>query len=249
MPITTIATEEVARRTMNLFFLVDTSGSMAGRKIATLNQAVREALPIIKEISEDNADACIKIAVLEFSDSVKWMYTEPIDANDFEWTDLGTNCLTSMGAAFGELNAKLSRNAFMASQAYQPVVILLSDGAPTDAYQHNLEKLKANKWFQAATKVAIAIGDDADKNVLAEFTNGNIEAVFSADNVYLLKTIIKIASVQSYLIGSQSSTSSDKTKEEQIIEKINEEYEERQEEAEQLKDQADSDDEGIFDGF
>lgn len=246
MPITSISTEEVTRRTMNLFFLVDTSGSMAGRKIATLNQAVREALPIIKEISEENADACIQIAVLEFSDYVKWMFDEPLEADKFEWTDLGINGLTCMGAAFGELNSKLSRNAFMAKQAYQPVIILLSDGAPTDSYKHNLDRLKQNKWFQAATKIAIAIGDDADKNVLAEFA-GNTEAIFSADNVFMLKTIIKIASVQASLIGSQSSTSSEKTKEEQIIEKIQEEVEEKQEEAEKKK--AEDDDDDLFAGF
>ena len=247
MPITSISTEEVARRTMNLFFLVDTSGSMAGRKIATLNQAVREALPIIKEISEENADACIRIAVLEFSDSVKWMYAEPSDANDFEWVHLGVNTLTSMGAAFRELNSKLSRSAFMSDLAYQPVIILLSDGEPTDNYKHDLEKLKQNKWFQVATKIAIAIGDDADKNVLSEFA-GNVEAVFSADNVYMLKTIIKIASVSASIIGSQSSTSSEKTKEEQIIEKVHEEVEEKQQEAKTLQAEKEDDDD-LFAGF
>ena len=33
---------EVARRTMVLFFVVDTSGSMEGSKIGTLNQAIED---------------------------------------------------------------------------------------------------------------------------------------------------------------------------------------------------------------
>ncbi|MCM1079248.1 MAG: hypothetical protein NC344_06480 [Bacteroidales bacterium] len=250
MPISNITTEEVAKRTMNLFFLVDTSGSMAGRKIAALNQAVRESLPIIKEISQENGDANIKIAVLEFSDGVKWMYDEPLDANDFEWTDLGVDCLTCFGKALGELNTKMSCKEFMASLAYQPVIIVLSDGAPTDDYKHNLEKLKENNWFKAATKIAIAIGDDASKDVLTEFT-GNPEAVFSADNVFMLKNIIKVASVTSSLIGSQSSTSSEKTKSDKIIDKIIDEIEDKEKEQEEQKNNSSSNDgdDDIFAGF
>ena len=55
---------------------------------------------------------------------------------------------------------------------------LLSDGEPTDNYKHGLEKLKQNNWFKKAIKVAVAIGEDANKAVLAEFT-GNKEAVLT----------------------------------------------------------------------
>lgn len=57
---------EVARRTMTLFFVVDTSGSMGGSKIGTLNSAIEEVIPEIRKISGENADAAIKIAVLDF---------------------------------------------------------------------------------------------------------------------------------------------------------------------------------------
>ena len=36
---------EVPRRTMVLFFLVDTSGSMTGAKIGTVNSAIEEIVP------------------------------------------------------------------------------------------------------------------------------------------------------------------------------------------------------------
>ena len=65
--------DEIPRKVMTLFYLVDTSGSMAGAKIGALNTAVRETLPIIKEISENNSDSKIKISVLEFSSGCEWM--------------------------------------------------------------------------------------------------------------------------------------------------------------------------------
>ena len=57
---------EIPRRTMVLFFLVDVSGSMFGSKIGTVNVAIEEIVPELKDLSENNADAQIKIATLAF---------------------------------------------------------------------------------------------------------------------------------------------------------------------------------------
>ena len=54
----------IPRKTMVLFFLVDTSGSMSGEKIGSLNDAIRETVPDLNDLSINNADAAIKIAAL-----------------------------------------------------------------------------------------------------------------------------------------------------------------------------------------
>lgn len=196
----------VPRRTMVLFFIVDTSGSMAGSKIGSLNAALREVIPMLDEISANNADAEIKIATLQFSSGCEWTYSEPKLAENFEWVDLTAGGLTDLGEACLELNSKLSRNAFMqsANGSFAPVLILFSDGGPTDNFHGGISKLKENRWFKAAIKIAVAIGDqDVDKDVLKEFT-GNIEAVFEVTNVQALKKVIRVVSVTSSQIGSQS---------------------------------------------
>ena len=53
-------TVSVPRRTMTLFFLIDTSGSMEGNKIGAVNDAVVNVLPMLNDISETNPDAEIK---------------------------------------------------------------------------------------------------------------------------------------------------------------------------------------------
>jgi len=58
---------EIPRKTMALFFLIDTSGSMSGSNIGQVNDAMREVLPDLREISDTNADAKSKIAVLSFA--------------------------------------------------------------------------------------------------------------------------------------------------------------------------------------
>lgn len=182
-------TVSVPRRTMTLFFLIDTSGSMEGNKIGAVNDAVVNVLPMLNDISETNPDAEIKVAALEFSNGVNWLYDEPKLAKDFIWQDVAASGLTSLGAACSELASKLSRSGgFMQSAcgSFAPAIILLSDGSPTDDYNTGLAKLKANNWFKSAIKIAIAIGDDADKDVLKDFT-GSSEAVITVHNIDALK--------------------------------------------------------------
>lgn len=200
--------DEIPRKVMTLFYLVDTSGSMYGAKIGALNTAVRETLPIIIEISKTNPDARIKIAVLEFSSGCEWMYPEPKEVEEFEWRDLQAGGLTSLGLAYENLAQKLSHShGFMmeATGSFAPVIILFSDGAPTDYPEHALEKLKHNNWFKVATKVAIAIGNDAVKSTLIEFT-GTEEAVLTVHNVDELKKIIRTVSVTASRVNSKSTS-------------------------------------------
>ncbi|MBW6533916.1 MAG: VWA domain-containing protein [Mariniphaga sp.] len=216
----------VPRRTMVLFFIVDTSGSMDGTKIGSVNAAIREVTPMLDEISSNNADAEIKIAVLQFSSGCEWMYDEPKSASEFRWIDMEADGLTDLGAAYQELSSKLSRNAFLneATGSFAPVLILLSDGEPTDDYQRPLEKLKENKWYKAAIKIAIAIGSDANRDVLKEFTNSS-EAVIEVHNVEALKKLIRTVSVTASQIGSQSSAAGVKDKQTQVTESITKEVE------------------------
>ena len=156
----------IARRKMILFFLIDTSGSMSGKKIQSVNDAIENVLPIIGEISDENPDAEINIAAMKFSTGVDWVYNEPKEAKDFIWQPVSPEALTSLGEACRELSRKLSRtNGFMPTSTgsgyYAPAIILLSDGGPTDDFQGGLKVLKENSWFKNAIKVAIAIGDDA----------------------------------------------------------------------------------------
>jgi len=212
----------IARRTMVLFFLVDTSDSMSGAKIGSLNDAIRETVPDLRDLSSGNTDAQIKIQALKFDYGVKWLYPQPIDSEQFQWNDLTVDGTTAMGAAFNELNSKLSqKHGFMkeAAGSFAPVIILLSDGDPTDDYQAGLEKLKANNWFKHAIKVAIAIGSDANKSILTEFT-GHAETVIEVHNKAALKQLIKFVSVTSSMVNSKSSGVDDTSKQLQVVEQV-----------------------------
>jgi uncharacterized protein YegL len=206
---------------MVLFFVVDTSGSMSGAKIGSLNDAIRETVPDLKDLSTSNTDALIKIQALKFDSNVQWLYPQPMDSEKFQWNDLGTGGLTGLGAALNELNGKLSKEKFLqeAAGSFAPVIILLSDGEPTDDYQEGLVNIRKNGWFKHAIKIAIAIGNDANKNILAEFT-GHTETVIEVHNKSALRNIIKFVSVTSSMVNSKSSGVDDTTKQQQVIDQV-----------------------------
>ncbi len=193
------------RRTMVLFFIIDTSGSMSGSKIGTLNTAIEEIIPELKDISENNADAEIKIATLSFSTGARWITNKPISAENFRWDFVDAGGVTDLGEACIQLNEKLSIKEFMSdvSGSFAPAIFLMSDGEPTDNYIYGLNKLKNNRWFQKSIKVALAIGDSANQHVLSDFT-GSMESVITVHSTEALKKWIQFVSVRASEVASQS---------------------------------------------
>ncbi|WP_010257549.1 vWA domain-containing protein [Treponema primitia] len=200
------AVEAIPRKTMVLFFLVDTSGSMGGSKIGAVNAAIEEVIPELKDLSAANADARIKIAALEFSSGSRWVTAQgPEDIELFRWQYLDAGGSTDMGDAFRKLNEKLSIKAFMkeATGSFAPALFLLSDGEPTDDFDIALDELKQNNWFKKGIKVAVSIGDDANKGMLAKFT-GSTESVLEVHSSAMLRKMIRFVSIRASEVASKS---------------------------------------------
>jgi uncharacterized protein YegL len=92
----------------------------------------------------------------------------------------------------------------MSDRALPPVLVLLSDGQPTDDYKKSLEKLLHLPWGKKAVRIAISIGQDADDTVLTEFT-GNRELVLQANNAAMLTKMIKWASTAASMVSAPAS--------------------------------------------
>lgn len=205
-------TSPAPRKVMTIFYLVDTSGSMSGTRIGTVNAAMEECIPMLKEVAAANDDAEIKVAIMQFSSGCSWVTpaSGPVSLDDIIWNDLQAGGMTEFGGALTELDKKLSRNEFLNSQtgAYAPVILLLSDGGPTDNWEKSLDDLKQNNWFKHAIKIAIDIESGSDRSVLAKFT-GNSEAILDAKDSATLKKMIHKVSVRASEFQSHSKQSSD----------------------------------------
>ena len=203
----------VSKKSLVIFFVIDTSGSMKGKKMGELNTVMEELIPEIRRVGE--ADTDVKLAVLTFSTDVKWMYAEPVSIEDFEWARLNAEGVTAMGEAFKELSARMSRTGFLNSPSlsFAPVIFLMTDGYPSDDYRAGLQVLQSNSWYKYGLKAALGIGNEANDDVLAEFT-GSPDTVVHAYSGGQLAQMIKIVAVTASQIGSKSMTLSDETHQE-----------------------------------
>ena len=191
---------EMAKRPLNFFWVVDCSGSMTGDKIAKVNYAIQSTIPDMQQAAADNTNAQLLVQAMKFSTGATWMTSQPVKIEDYTWTDLTTNGWTDLGKAFELLIGQLTMPP-MSERALPPVIVLLSDGQPTDSYKESLDKLLKLPWGRKSVRIAIAIGADADRKVLEEFT-GNSELVLDANNPQALIAMIKWASTVAKQVSS-----------------------------------------------
>ena len=193
----------MANRPLHFFWMVDCSSSMAGDRIGAVNHAIQECIEPMREEAAGNPNAQLYIHTLKFASGASWVTAEPVPIEEFAWEDVEANGITDMGKAFELLAGQLSMPP-MPDRALPPVIVLLTDGYPTDDWKRPLEKLLKMPWGKKAVKVAIAIGKDAERSVLEAFT-GNPEAVLDAGNPEVLTHFIKWASTVASAVSNPTS--------------------------------------------
>ncbi len=159
---------EIATNDLHVVWLCDCSGSMRGEKIESLNFAIREALPAMRDEARTYPHARVLVHAIAFSDGARFVRddAQPIDA--FAWIDVTAGGFTDMGAALTLVAERLGSQP-SSGGALAPVLILISDGRPTDDFSAGLAALHAQPAFASALRIAIAVGDDADEECLQLF--------------------------------------------------------------------------------
>jgi uncharacterized protein YegL len=166
----------------------------AGGKIEALNTALRGALPHLQEISARNPFVQIFVRALVFADGARWHIAYPTPVDELRWTDVPAAGQTDLGAALQLLVAQL-RTPPMEPRAFPPVIVLISDGQPTDEYDAQLASLLAEPWGRRAVRLAIAIGEDADLAMLQEFIADETLHPFKANDPEHLAYLVRFTSV------------------------------------------------------
>ncbi len=159
----------LSNRPLHFIYLCDCSGSMAAQgKMQALNQAIRQSLPGMADVARENPEARVLVRAISFSDRAFWHIPDPTPVTDLVWTDLQAGGITAMGEAL-ELVASQLSSPPMEERALPPVLVLISDGQPTDDFERGLSLLMRQPWAQKAVRLAIAMGHDADLEVLQQF--------------------------------------------------------------------------------
>lgn len=169
-------------RMLRVFLLLDCSGSMryAG-KMASLNNAMREILPALRDEASGRGNTEVVIRAMAFSDHARWIDDAPISSAVYQWKELVAGGRTSTGAALALL-AEAMRPSEMPAKALPPVVILVSDGMATDDFRAGLSRLTSEAWGRRALRFSVAIGEDADQEELKSFLGRSQQTVLRAEN-------------------------------------------------------------------
>jgi len=183
----------IASRPLHFIWILDTSGSMAGDKIQSLNFAIKEAIPPMQDSASENPEAQVLVRAVTFSSGARWHVPKATPVADFKWTDVKAGGLTDMGKAL-TLVAEQLRIPPMTERALPPVLLMISDGQPTDDFGSGLKLLMAEPWAQKAVRLAIAVGHDADHNVLSKFIGQSELQPLQANNAAALVNHIRWAS-------------------------------------------------------
>lgn len=184
---------QLASRPLHFIWICDCSGSMEGDKIQALNFAIREAIPEMRKVADENPNAQVLVRALKFSNGAQWIIAQPTPVNDFKWTDLTTDSVTDMGTALTMVAEQL-RIPPMEERALPPVLVLISDGQPTDDFNAGLKALMKEPWGKKAVRISIAIGSDVDEDVLHRFMGHQELKVLKAGNQEQLVKLIKWSS-------------------------------------------------------
>jgi len=180
---------ELATRPLHFIWICDCSGSMSGEKIQQLNNAIKEALPAMRKVADENPNATVLVRALHFSSGAQWVSIDPALVEDYKWFDLDADGVTDMGKALALVADELKIPP-MTDRALPPVLVLISDGQPTDDFDAGLKKLMDQPWGKKAVRIAIAIGGDADTDVLQKFIgNSEIKPLVAKNAETLVKQI------------------------------------------------------------
>lgn len=174
---------------INVIFLVDTSGSMAGEPINQLNAAMAEAVHIV-ELAGRRIETVARMRVIEFNSEAKWLFGDAFQGVEhIDWVPLKANSGTDTNAHNGTDTAgaidlvssimhirNLGKGCV--SCWFPVVVILITDGKSGDPQKtaEAVAKLKSSfKNRDWVRRIVISV-TGANHTELANFASiGNIE--------------------------------------------------------------------------
>lgn len=196
---------ELSNRPLHFIWICDCSGSMSGQKIQTLNNAIDSAIPLMQEKARENPNAQVLVRAIKFSSGAQWHVAQPTPVEDFKWINLATEGVTDMGKALSLVADQLKMPP-MADRALPPVLVLISDGQPTDDFSSGLRQLMEQPWGKKAIRIAIAVGGDADLETLQKFIgHSELQPLQSNSPDALVRQIKWVSTV---VLGAASSPSS-----------------------------------------
>lgn len=175
------------RRDLFVYFIVDCSRNMEGSRIGSVNDAIENILPLIKNLNDENPDANIILKILKANDNPQIVYSS--DTNGFIWQNISASGDLYWGRSFNYLTEDIKQNC--KTQNYDPIFVLFSSSPSVDVWDFHLKRLFNLESFDYGHKIAVAIGSDCDPEMLRAFTQRDSH-IIEVHNIDKIKDLIRI---------------------------------------------------------
>jgi Uncharacterized protein encoded in toxicity protection region of plasmid R478, contains von Willebrand factor (vWF) domain len=181
-------------RPLPVILMLDRSGSMEGEKILQLNAAVNEMIESFKTAGQGEVD--VNIAVISFGNGGATLDLKLQSVSTIEsLLCLQADGMTPMGMALRMAKDMIEDKDEIPSKGYRPAVVLVSDGAPNDDWEKNMEDFVGNGRSSKCERFAMAIGTSQDDPVLNKFLSGTENKVFLASEASKIRDFFKFVTM------------------------------------------------------
>jgi len=176
--------------------LLDTSGSMFGDKIDALNLAVRKMLGTFKK--EESQATEFLVSLITFGGTASLAHA-PTLASEVTYSDLPADGGTPLGAAIGIAKSLIENREQTPGRAYRPLVVLVSDGVPTDSWEDQLDHFTQDGRSAKCDRMALGIGPEAyegpGRATLERFIAGTDHEIFEAEDAGEIHNFFKFVTM------------------------------------------------------
>ena len=115
---------KISQRPLDIIYVIDTSGSMDGAKIQSVNNAMHELENLLRGEARKNPAAQVNIRILTFGGvTSQWHIKDRTDVEQFHYNDINyVDGMTPFGHALGVLCDTLGSDK-MPSRGLKPIVV------------------------------------------------------------------------------------------------------------------------------
>lgn len=160
-------------RRLPVYLLIDTSGSMRGESIHAVNVGIQTMLNALRQ--DPYALESVHISIITYDNEAREFI--PLTAlEDFQFSDItvpssgGTFTGAALKCLIKCVDRDIKRSDGDQKGDWRPLVFLMTDGTPSDAYAYG-EAIKEVKKRSFGSIIACAVGPKAKHDHLKELTS------------------------------------------------------------------------------